>query len=119
MRDARTHPPPIPERQDCWHIYFGDVHVGTIARCVGNPGAQENWQWQCGFYPGSKPGEQRSGTALTFDQARADFEVAWRKFSAKRTEADYQAWRDQRDWTARKYAMWERGERFPSQQART
>jgi hypothetical protein len=36
-------------------------------------------------------------------------------FSAKRTEADYQAWRDQRDWTERKYAMWKRGERMPSQ----
>ena len=104
--------------QDCWHIYFGDPCVGTIARCVGNPEPLNAYKWLCGFYPGSDPGEQTGGTAPTFDQARADFEVAWRKFSAKRTEADYQAWRDQRDWTARKYAMWERGERFPSQQAR-
>jgi hypothetical protein len=29
--------------------------------------------------------------------------------------ADFQAWRDERDWTARKYAMWETGERMPSQ----
>jgi hypothetical protein len=21
-----------PERHDCWHVYCGDVHVGTIAR---------------------------------------------------------------------------------------
>jgi hypothetical protein len=21
-----------PERLDCWHIYYRDVHVGTIAR---------------------------------------------------------------------------------------
>jgi hypothetical protein len=28
-----------PERQDCWHVYYGDVHVGTIARSVGNPNA--------------------------------------------------------------------------------
>ena len=107
-----------PERQDCWHIYFGDVHVGTIARRDGQPHDQDPWQWLCGFYPDSNPGEQTGGTALTFDQARADFEVAWREFSSKRTEADYQAWRDQRDWTQRKCAMWERGERFPSQQAR-
>jgi hypothetical protein len=20
-----------PEREDCWHVYYGDVHVGTIA----------------------------------------------------------------------------------------
>ena len=31
---------------------------------------------------------------------RADFERAWLVFSSKRTEADYRAWRDQRDWTA-------------------
>jgi hypothetical protein len=37
------------------------------------------------------------------------------RFSARRTPADYQAWRDARDWTTRKYAMWERGERMPSQ----
>ena len=106
-----------PERQDCRHIYYGDVHVGTIARRVGQPVDNDAWQWLCGFYPGSNPGEQTSGTAPTFEMARADFGKAWLEFSVKRTPADYQAWRDQRDWTARKYAMWERGERFPSQQA--
>src|SRR5205823_1795227 len=70
----------------------------------------------CGFYPGSDPGEQTGGTAATFEQARADFEVDWKRFSARRTPADYQAWRDQRNWTAHKYGMWERGEKFPSQE---
>ena len=36
-------------------------------------------------------------------------------FLAKRTEADFQAWPDQQDWTARKYAMWQAGEKLPSQ----
>ena len=31
------------------------------------------------------------------------------------TEADFDRWREARDWTARKYAMWERGEKLPSQ----
>jgi hypothetical protein len=62
-------------------------------------------------------GEYLDGTGATFDQARADFEKAWRAFSAKRTPADFQAWRDHRDWTDRKYAMWERGERLPSQKS--
>jgi hypothetical protein len=75
------------------------------------PGAHEGWQWQCGLYPGSDPAEQYQGVAETFDQARADFEDAWQDYLPKRTEADFQAWRDQR-WTARKYARWERGERF-------
>jgi hypothetical protein len=26
-----------PERQDCWHVYYGDVQVGTIARRAGCP----------------------------------------------------------------------------------
>ena len=85
-------------------VYFGDLRVGTIARCLGNPDAAPQWQWLCGFYPVSNPGEQRGGTAGTFDQARTEFENDWRVFSAKRTEADYHAWRDHRDWTARKYA---------------
>jgi hypothetical protein len=35
-------------------------------------------------------------------------------FSAlpKRTEADFQAWRAQRDWTARKYALWDAAKRL-------
>jgi hypothetical protein len=32
-------------------------------------------------------------------------------FPSKRTEADFQAWRDQRDWTERKLAAWASGKR--------
>jgi hypothetical protein len=53
------------------------------------------------------------------DEAHADFEAAWRVFLSKRTEVDFQEWRDQRDWTARKYAIWKAGERLPSQQPNT
>jgi hypothetical protein len=102
-----------PHRAECWQIYFADIHVGTIARTVGNPNAEPKWQWQCGFYPGSAPGEQRGGTARTFDEARADFDKAWRVFSSKRTEADYEEWREQQRWTARKYAVRDRGEPVP------
>jgi hypothetical protein len=105
-RDPNAH-------QECWRIYDGDVHVGTIAVRSGIPHDQPAWGWQCGYYPGSEPGEYLSGTAAIFDQARADFEAAWRVFSAKRTEADYQAWRDHRDWTAEKYRRFDRGERMP------
>ena len=75
-----------PGRPDCWHIYFGDVRVGTIARRVGNPFDTDPWEWDCGFYPGSHPGEHRNDTAATFDEARADFERAWAVFLSKRTE---------------------------------
>lgn len=31
-------------------------------------------------------------------------------FLSKRTDADFEAWRQQRDWTKPKYAAWARGE---------
>jgi hypothetical protein len=74
-----------PERQDCWHVYFGDVRVDTIAIRTGVPHHEDPWGWICGFYPGSAPGEYLDGTAATFDQARVDFEAAWRIFLSKRT----------------------------------
>jgi hypothetical protein len=66
------------------------------------------------FLPGTEPGQYLSGTAATFDQARADFEAAWLVFLPKRTEADVQAWRDQRAWTREKYRRFDRGERMPT-----
>src|ERR1700690_1359233 len=84
------------------------VQVGAIAERTGNP-----FEWRCGFYPGSRPGECTSGTAETFDEARADFEAAWKVFLANRTGADFQAWRDQEAWTAEKYRRFDRGERMP------
>ena len=54
--------------------------AGIIAQCIGNPGAGPRWQWRCGFYPGSRPGECTNGTARDFEEARTDFETAWRVF---------------------------------------
>jgi hypothetical protein len=64
------------------------------------------------FLSGSHPGEHQSDTAATFDDARADFERTWQVFLSNRTEADFQAWREQRDWTERKYALWYAGKRL-------
>jgi hypothetical protein len=99
--------------QEIWLIYFGDVHVGAISRTVGNPNAAPQWQWRCGFYPGSGPGECKTETATSFEAARSAFQAAWRVFLSNRTEADFQAWRDQRDWTDEKYRRFDRGERMP------
>ena len=99
--------------QETWRIYYGDVLAVTIAQCVGNPGAAPMWQWRCGFYPGSRSGECTGDTAASFDQARADFEAAWRIFLANRTQADFEEWREQRAWTAEKYRRFDRGERMP------
>jgi hypothetical protein len=91
------------------------VRVGVIAIRSGNPTTTEPWEWRCGFYPGGDPGECTYGTADTFEQARAEFEAAWTVFLSKRTEPDFQEWRDHRDSTAQKYAAWARGEKMPSQ----
>lgn len=54
------------------------------------------------FILDSRPREHQSGTAATFDQARADLEAALRVFLCRRREADFRAWRRQRDWTVEK-----------------
>jgi hypothetical protein len=99
---------------ECWHVYYGDVRVGTIAIRTGIPPHEDPWGWNCRFYPGSHPRECTDGTAANFDQARTDFEQAWAVFLPKRTEADFQKWRDQQAWTAEKYRRFDRGERMPS-----
>jgi hypothetical protein len=104
-----------PERQDCWHVYYGDVQVGTIARRTGCPVDVDQWEWSCGFYPGIEPGGHRSDTAVDFDQARAHFEAAWRAILPGVTDADFGKWRYQRDATAWKYAMWAAGKKLPTQ----
>ena len=42
-------------RQESWLVYYGDVHVGTIGLRLGSPSDTDQWQWRCGFYPGSEP----------------------------------------------------------------
>jgi hypothetical protein len=97
---TRRRSPDTPD--ECWHVYYGDVRVGTIAIRFGMPPGEDPWGWSCGFYPGSHPRECEDGTAATFGQARIDFEKAWQEFLSNRTEADFQVWRDQREWTAEK-----------------
>jgi hypothetical protein len=77
------------------------------------PARSSSVGWHCGFYPSSHRGDHVEGTAVDFDQARAQFEAAWEVYLPMCTEADFQKYRDQCDWTARKYAMWARGEKLP------
>ena len=108
---TRRRYPEAPE--ECWHIYYGDIHAGTIAIRTGNPHDEDPWEWHCGFYPGSNPGEQQNGTAATFNEARADLECALRVFLSNRTAADFQAWRNHQASTAEKCRRFDRGERMP------
>lgn len=91
--------------RETWLIYFGDVRVGVIGRRAGVPNSAPQWGWSCGFHPGTDRGEHRRGVAETFDQARVSFQAAWEELVATRKEADYEAWRRQRDWTTWKDRM--------------
>jgi hypothetical protein len=63
--------------RESWSIYYDDVRVGTIGKRAGVLVEVDQWGWSLGFYPGLEPGQHRSGSAATFDRARADFDTAW------------------------------------------
>lgn len=50
------------DRQDCWRVFYGDVCVGTAGRRAGVPNDVDQWEWGCGFYRGTDPGEGGSGS---------------------------------------------------------
>ena len=105
-----------PHREG-WFVYWGDVRVGHIGIRAGVPSHAPQWGWNCGFYPGCDPGQQVHGTAETLDQARADFETAWKKLLPTRTEAHFELWRQSRDFHAWKDRMHD--ERLPMPTQRT
>jgi len=55
--------------------------------------------------------------AKSFEQARGAFEIAWRHFLVKRTEADFAEYRRDRAFHAWKQAMWAAGLKLPTQAA--
>jgi hypothetical protein len=107
---ALTRRPTDDDHRQGWQVYFGDIRVGWIGQRAGVPHDVDQWGWHCGFYPGCEPGQATSGSASTFDEARAGFEKDWRQLLSTRTDADFEAWRDQQAWTAEKYHRFDRGE---------
>lgn len=96
------------EQPECWHIHYDGVRVGVIGRRSGNPTGTDSWRWSCGFYPGSHPGEQRDGTAPTFDGARQAFAAAWLDYLTLRTSQDFEECRRHNAYIAEKYAEQDR-----------
>ncbi|MEH2517450.1 hypothetical protein V1279_003023 [Bradyrhizobium sp. AZCC 1610] len=105
---------PDKDRQG-WFVYFGDVRVGHIGKRSGAPLHEPQWSWSCGFHPGCDPGQQVHGTGTDFDDARAEFEKAWARLAATRTEAHYEIWRQSRDFHAWKDRMHDEGLKLPTQ----
>ncbi|WP_347336473.1 hypothetical protein [Bradyrhizobium japonicum] len=56
--------------EESWHIYSGDVRIGTIGARAGVPVHADQWGWSIGFYPGMEPGTWLSGIAATRSRAR-------------------------------------------------
>jgi len=52
---------------------------------------------------------------VDFDQARSQFEAAWRRVEPSYTDADFADYRHARAWTAWKQTMWETGRKLPTQ----
>jgi hypothetical protein len=100
------------DRFETWEIWYGDVQVGTIAQQDWDPNPERSgiWKWSCGFYPLHRD-ECFRGEARDFDTARAGFDAAWKVFLPRRTEAEFEACRRQKQWTANKYALWDAGYR--------
>jgi hypothetical protein len=90
----------VNDRPVTWHVHYAGVRVGVIVE-------------RSGIANSAEPGEHRYGTSASFEAAREAFEAAWRDFLPKRSEADFQAWRDQEAWTAEKYRRFDRHERMP------
>ena len=101
--------------QESWHIYYGDVQVGTISERAGVPNSAPQWGWNCGLYPGMEPGEQQRGTGATFEEARAGFEEAWRGILLTLPAEAFEENRRATSLTRWKYAIWEAGCRMPTQ----
>jgi hypothetical protein len=102
----------VESRQEYWLIYYGDVHVGTIAVRSGIM-TSRNGAGAAGSIRAPCPVSAQPARLSPSKQARAAFESAWRVFLSKRTEADFDAWRDQRDWAAERYHRFDRGELMP------
>jgi hypothetical protein len=63
--------------QECWHIYYDNIPVGTITERAGVPHDVDQWGWAVGFYPGLEPGQHSYGSSANFEEARAGFEADW------------------------------------------
>jgi len=88
--------------------------VGTITERAGVPIDVGPWGWTIGFYPSMEP-PYFDGTAINFEQARADFEECWQRILPTLTEAQFDAWRRDRDFHAEIRARRARGEKLDTE----
>jgi hypothetical protein len=71
----------------------------------------------CGFYPRIEPGQQRGGSAASYERARAAFERAWRQLLPQLTPESFEVHRRQLAFEHWKHRMWKEGFKAPTQLA--
>lgn len=102
--------------QETWHVFYGDIHVGTIGERAGVPRDVDQWHWSIGFYPKShRQGGWIDETASNFELARAAFERAWQNYLPTCTEQDFLEYRQRRAFEVWKHAMWAAPALLPTQ----
>jgi hypothetical protein len=108
---TRRGSPDAPD--ECWHVFYGDVRVGTIALRTGMPPGKVLGAGHAASIPAAIPANARTAPRPRSPRPAPTSRQRGGYFCQNRTEADFQAWRDQRDWTAEKYRRFDRGERMP------
>jgi hypothetical protein len=103
--------------QETWYVFYDDVRVGTIGKRSGVPMHVDHWGWSCGFYPGLEPGQYKSGSAGTFDAARAAFCEAWDRLLPQIPDGAFDEYRRDRAFHRWKGRMWAEGKPLPTQLA--
>ena len=106
-------------REECWHVYYGDVLAGTIAIGSGNPHDEDPWEWHCGFYPGSHPGEHQDGTAASFDEAAPISKPRGSFFWRSEPRLMFRRGVASKIGSLESMSMWQAGEKLPSQKPST
>ena len=83
MRPTGGHSPVYADRQD-WTIYDDGKPVGRIYEdaSVGTP-VDLRWFWSITVYVDPKTGIPTSGKVATLDEAKAQFQAAWRQWLAR------------------------------------
>jgi hypothetical protein len=101
--------------QVTWHVFYDDIRVGTISERAGVPIDVDKWHWSCGFHPGLHPGQHRSRTAATFEEARTGFEATWKALLPEIPDGAFEEYRYDRKSRAEMRAIRARGEKLPSE----
>ena len=102
----------VNDRPVTWHVHFDGVRVGVIVERSGVARAAEiRGSGIAASIRAAIRATIATARRPSFEAARAAFEAAWRDYLPRRSEADFQEWRDQDAWTAEKYRRFDRGER--------